>query len=267
MKDFLRALIQKSPSQVYSRNLLREYLQARILGSLQRLGAMIPLAFHGGTALRILYGLPRHSQVLDFTLERSDNLYDLRKYADAIRSTLSHEGYDITLRINDGKVVHNAFIRFRGLLFELGLSSQESEVLAVKLEIDTNPPKGAVLETTVVRRHIALQIQHHNQATLFSGKIHAILQRGFTKGRDFYDLLWYLSDRDWPKPNLDYLNNALSQTGWEGSRLSDTNWKSFLKNRIAEANWERIREDVLPFLEDAYEVNLLTKDNLLRLLV
>lgn len=41
--------------------IVREYLQMRILQSLQRAGAMIPLAFHGGTALRLLYNLPRFS--------------------------------------------------------------------------------------------------------------------------------------------------------------------------------------------------------------
>jgi hypothetical protein len=45
------------------RNLLREYLQARILAELQRAGAMLSLAFQGGTALRFLYGLPRYSAV------------------------------------------------------------------------------------------------------------------------------------------------------------------------------------------------------------
>ena len=107
-------------------------------------------------------------------------------------------------------------MRFPGLLYDLGLSGQRSEVLSVKLEVDTNPPAGAGLATTVVRRFVVLQLQHHDKASLLAGKLHTILQRFYTKGRDIYDLLWYLSDPAWPLPNLALLNNALAQTGWQG---------------------------------------------------
>jgi predicted nucleotidyltransferase component of viral defense system len=69
MKEFLRTLIQPAASPIDARNLAREYLQALILQSLQRAGAMTALAFHGGTALRFLYTLPRFSEDLDFALE------------------------------------------------------------------------------------------------------------------------------------------------------------------------------------------------------
>jgi hypothetical protein len=52
--------------------LVREYLQARILESLRRAGAMVPLAFHGGTSLRFLYSLPRYSEGLEFALENHE---------------------------------------------------------------------------------------------------------------------------------------------------------------------------------------------------
>ncbi len=110
-------------------------------------------------------------------------------------------------------------------MFELGLSSQRTEVMAIKIEVDTNPPHGAGLATTVVRRFVILQLQHHDRASLFAGKLHAILQRPFVKGRDFYDLLWYLSDPDWPAPNFVLLNNALEQSNWRGASLSENNWK------------------------------------------
>ena len=67
-------------------------------------------------------------------------------------SELTPEGYPVELKVNDQKTVHSAFVRFPGLLYDLGLSGQRSEVLAVKLEVDTNPPAGAGLATTVVRR-------------------------------------------------------------------------------------------------------------------
>ena len=134
----------------------------------------------------------------------------------------------MTVKVSDQKTVHSAFIRFSGLLYELGLSPHRDEVLAVKIEVDTNPPAGATLATTVVRRHVILQLQHHDRASLFAGKLHAILQRPYTKGRDLYDLLWYLSDPSWPPPNLALLNNALHQTGWSGAFLTAQNWRAVL---------------------------------------
>ncbi len=199
-----------------NQRLAREYLQARILAALQRCGAMIPLAFHGGTALRFLYSHGRYSEDLDFALQGNRQGYDFRGYLQAIRNELTPEGYSIELKVSDQKTVHSAFVRFPGLLYDLGLSGQRSETLAIKLEVDTNPPGGAVLVTSVVRRFFMFQIQHHDKASLLSGKLHAFLQRSYTKGRDIYDLLWYLSDPAWPQPNLILLNNALAQTGWPG---------------------------------------------------
>ena len=266
MKDYLADLVKARSSAVGGRNVAREYLQARILGSLQRAGAMVPLAFLGGTALRLLYSLPRYSEDLDFALERPHKDYDFRGYLRAIRSDLSLEGYEIDLRVSDNKVVHSAFIRFGGLLYELGLSPHADETLAVKIEVDTNPPGGASLETRIVRKFVVLHLQHHDQASLLAGKLHAILQRPYTKGRDIYDLLWYLSDPGWPAPNLVLLNNALQQTGWGGDSLTDQNWQQIIGEKIDELDWNRLIPDVRPFLENQAEVDLLSRTNLRRLL-
>jgi len=267
MKDVLARLIQESESPLKGRNAMREYLQARVLACLQREGAMIPLAFHGGTALRFLYALPRHSEDLDFALEGMPAAYDLERYVQAIEAEFHREGYDLETRRTEDRTVQNAWIRFRGLLYEMGLSGQRDEVFSLKLEVDTDPPDGAQLETTVVRRHVTLQLHHHDQPSLLAGKIHAILQRSYTKGRDLYDLLWYLSDPDWPDPNLILLNNALSQTGWGGPTLTERNWRRILHQRIQDLDWRNVREDVGPFLERAEEMDLLTRENLLRILV
>jgi hypothetical protein len=266
MKEVLARLIEESPSPLKARNVMREYLQARILACLQREGAMVPLAFHGGTALRFLYALPRHSEDLDFTLEGEPSTYDLERYAQAIETQFHREGYAIDAKRSEDRAVQNAWIRFPGLPFEMGLSGQKGEIFSVKLEVDTNPPEGAGLDTTVVRRHVTLQLHHHDQESLLAGKIHAILQRSFTKGRDLYDLLWYLSDPGWPAPNLTLLNNALSQTGWEGPTLTEGGWRDVLRERIQDLAWRNVREDVAPFLERAEERDLLTRANLLRLL-
>jgi len=266
MKDYLADLVRQAVSPLEGRNRTREYLQARILGVLQRAGAMIPLAFHGGTALRFLYSHGRYSEDLDFALEGDPALYDFRGYLKSIRSELSLEGYTIDVKVNDSKTVNSAFVRFPGLLFELGLSPNVTEVLAVKLEVDTNPPRGAGLEVTVVRRFVVLQLQHHDRASLLAGKLHAILQRPYAKGRDMYDLLWYLGDAQWPQPNLVLLNNALKQTGWAGGLLTGENWKNHLRARLGSFNWKDLAEDVRPFAEPGFDMGLLTQENIERVL-
>lgn len=176
---------------------------------------MIPLAFQGGTALRFLYSIHRYSEDLDFALERPDRGYDFRSYLQRVRGDLQQERFETEVKANDQKIVHSAFVSFPGLLFDVGLTPQRNEKLSVKVEVDTRPPAGAVLATSIVRRHATLQIQHHDQSSLLAGKLHAVLQRTYPKGRDIYDLIWYLSDRSWPPPNLVFLNNALRQTGWD----------------------------------------------------
>lgn len=266
MKAHLAALVRDTPNPAHRRNVAREYLQARILGCLQRNGAMIPLAFHGGTALRFLYAMPRYSEDLDFTLEQPGSAYNFRAYLQAIRTELTAEGYPVEIKLNDKKVVHSAFIRFAGLLYELGLSPHQTEVLSVKLEVDTNPPAGAGLTTTVIRRFVTLQLQHHDKASLLAGKIHAILQRSYTKGRDIYDLLWYLSDPTWPAPNLTLLNHALRQTGWSGAELTEITWRVMVQEKLQTLTWEPVVGDVSSFLELAADSQLLTLENLLNVL-
>ncbi|MBN1995800.1 MAG: nucleotidyl transferase AbiEii/AbiGii toxin family protein [Anaerolineae bacterium] len=266
MKDYLIDRLRALPSPVHGRNVTREYLQARILGCLQRIGAMVPLAFHGGTALRFLYATPRYSEDLDFTLEHAGASYNFRAYLQAIRAELSAESYPVDLKVNDQKVVHSAFVRFKGLLYELGLSPHRDEVLSIKLEVDTNPPAGAILATSVIRRHVTLQLQHHDPASLLAGKLHAVLQRSYTKGRDIYDLLWYLSDPTWPDPNLILLNHALQQTGWTGNKLTPKNWRQVVRQQVQTLPWDYIVADVRSFLEAESDIRLLTRENVLRLL-
>lgn len=266
MRDHILELVGTVDSVSQGVNITREYLQARILASLQRSGAMASLAFHGGTALRFLYRLPRYSEDLDFALELSKGRYNFRQYLAAIQSEFKREGYAVELKGNDQKTVNSAFVRFPGLLFDLGLSSNRGQILAVKIEADTNPPAGSGLATTLVRRHVTLQLHHHDSATLLAGKLHALLQRPYVKGRDIYDLFWYLSDPDWPPPNLLMLNNALHQTGWREPALTDTTWREALSARLRTIPWPQVRADVLPFLQTGAEVQLLTAENLDRLL-
>jgi predicted nucleotidyltransferase component of viral defense system len=266
MKEYLSSIVRNANNSAQGRNLTREYLQARILAALQTAGAMIPLAFHGGTALRFLFAIGRYSEDLDFALERPSAEYDFRKYLRTIDSELAAEGYRLEVKVSDKKVVQSAFLRFAGLLYDLNLSPHRDEVIAVKLEVDTNPPAGATTVTTVVRRHVLLQLQHHDKASLLAGKLHAILQRQYTKGRDLYDLLWYLSDPAWPSPNLIMLNHALRQSGWPNAPLTAENWRQVVLTHLQAVHWDRVQDDVSPFVERTGDLPLLTQDTLFALL-
>jgi hypothetical protein len=266
MKDFLRETIRQAPTPELGRSLTREYLQARILGALQRAGAMIPLAFHGGTALRFLYAISRYSEDLDFALEGKRDDYDFRAYLRSVQSELSKENYAIEIKASDAKTVHSAFVRFPSLLFELGLSPHRDEVIAVKIEVDTNPPAGAITTTTLVRRFVLLQLHHHDKASLLAGKLHAVLQRPYTKGRDVFDLMWYLSDPSWPAPNLAMLNYTLAQSGWERPKLDEANWRDTVRTKVRTLDWRDVVNDVRPFLERGEDIEMLTAEGISSLL-
>jgi len=266
MKDYLRQILSGAREQTLGRCLVREYLQVRLLQSLQDRGAFNTWAFQGGTALRLLYSMPRFSEDLDLALVEPAVADEFRDTVANARKVFEAEGYDVSVRISDRRAVKFAFVSFRGLLFELGLSAHESETLSVKVEVDSNPPAGARVVATIVRRHVILNLRHHDKASLFAGKLHAVLARRYTKGRDIYDLLWYLSDRTWPPPNIELLNNALKQTRWQGPQITAENWRQLVSARLETIPWKRAVEDVRPFLERAEDVALLTKENLLVLL-
>ena len=267
MKEHLKQLVSETDNVLAGRNLAREVLQADILSSLQRMGAFVAIAFHGGTALRFLYGIPRFSEDLDFSLEGSAAVYNFEKYLKAVQRDLQAAGYQVEISLRVDRVVHSAFVRFPGLPYELKLSPHQNETLSIKLEIDSNPPEGVTLATSLVRRHQLLQFYHHDKASLLAGKLHAILQRSYPKGRDFYDLLWYLSDPDLPEPNLTLLNNALAQTDWAGPLLVIDNWRAVIMDRLEEVDWARVLADVRPFLAQPTEIDLLTLENFRRLLL
>lgn len=266
MKAYIEQLLRNVADPIAGRNLAREYLQARILACLQRVGAMVPLAFHGGTALRFLYALPRYSEDLDFALEQPGTGYDFRAYLSAIRDEFTKEGYQVAIKVNDKKTVNAAFVKFESLLYDFGLSVHRDEVLSIKLEVDTHPPAGAKMETTLIRRHVTLRLQHHDRSSLLAGKLHALFQRRYVKGRDLYDLLWYLSDPGWPVPNFTLLHAALRQTGWAGPIPDEENWREILCQTLRTVDWKKSARDVAPFLEQSSEVALLSRVNFERLL-
>jgi predicted nucleotidyltransferase component of viral defense system len=266
MKEHLRQLASTAGNDLARTCLVREYLQARILESFQDTGTFLRWAFVGGTALRFLFSIPRFSEDLDFSLITPGKDTEFKSATAEVKRVFEREGYSIDVKVSEKKTVASAWVRFPGLPREVGISSHAAQGLSIKVELDTNPPIGARIENSVVRRHVTMNLCHYDKASLLAGKIHAVLSRPWTKGRDLYDLVWYLAERTWPVPNLALLNAALEQTSWDGPRLTEANWRKQLKNRIESLDWEKARADVKPFLERDRDIDLVNKDVLINLL-
>jgi hypothetical protein len=252
----------KDPGQAM--NLLREYLQTLVLRSFHESEAFHNLAFVGGTALRFLYNLPRFSEDLDFSIVSAKG-YAGMDWMSKVKRDLSLAGFDPLVTWNDRKVVHTGWIRLAGLLYDSGLSPLPDQKLAIKLEIDTNPPTGAKCEKNIVTRSVTFLLQHYDLPSMMAGKLHAAITRKYAKGRDWYDLLWYRTQRPPIEPNIKLLQKALDQTKGAG-KYDALKWPNLVKDRLALLDMKGIAADVLPFLEHPQDAELLTLENISRIL-
>lgn len=260
MKDEALALVNGIEDSVRSLNLLREYLQALVLKSFHESEAFRPLAFVGGTALRFLHGILRYSEDLDFSLVSAEG-YAGDKWMAKVKRDLTLAGFITEVTWNDRKIVHTGWVRVAGILRDAGLSAMPDQKLSIKLEVDTRPPDGARCERKVVTRHASFLIQHYDLPSLMARKLNAAITRKYAKGRDWYDLMWYLSPRPPVEPNLTLLQNALDQTQGAG-RYDARAWKTSVRERLATFDMKAVRDDVSPFLERPQEADLLTRENL-----
>jgi predicted nucleotidyltransferase component of viral defense system len=263
VKDHLLSLAAAQPDRRARLNLVREYLQAHILRSVQEAGAFAAWAFQGGTALRFLHGLGRFSEDLDFALERPEHDRGLERVAREVMRDLRLAGYRVEVTLRAERTVQAAMVKLPGLLHETDLASQRNAKLRVRLEVDTRPPAGAVLETRLITRHFPISFRVHDLSSCMAGKIHAVVSRPYTKGRDLYDLSWYLTRPDRPSPNLELLRNALAQTGWGGPAMEPATWRRVLVDRVESLDWQAVVQDVEPFLEDPRDRQLLDRERLL----
>lgn len=264
MKEQALALARETKEPEQKLNRLREYLQVLVLRSLHESEAFRPLAFVGGTALRFLHGLPRFSEDLDFSLVSAAG-YAGKEWMAKLKRDLALAGFEPEASWNDRKTVHTGWVRLAGILRETGLSATPDEKLSIKLEIDTRPPVGARLEHRVVSRYVTFFLQHYDLSSLLSGKLHALISRKYAKGRDWYDLMWYLSQRPPVEPNVLLLQNALDQTGGAG-KFDARAWPRLVRERLDSLDLEAVLDEVRPFLEQPAAADLLTRENLAVLL-
>lgn len=247
-------------------NLLREMVQWDVLVGMSRREAFRKSAFIGGTALRVLYGLPRFSEDLDFSATESGiTLSDLHKWMSGAAERLNASGLDsVEVKLGKAdKTVLKATLSIPGILKAAGISPMASQKLNIKVEVDTKPPDGWVGKTEVRSRPRLIAIQTYDMPSLMAGKLHALLARPWTKGRDWYDLMWYLG-RD-VEPNIDLLQTSLDQMP---SPLTDdaTEWRSCIAGKAKVTDWQKVQHDIASFLEDPSELQLMDANTMLAVL-
>src|SRR3989338_1600672 len=149
-------------------------------------------------------------------------------------------------------------LKFKGILGELKLSGFKEESLSVKVEVDTNPPVGAKDSAQLVVKDFAFSVRHLDLPSMFATKLHACFYRKYVKGRDFYDLVWYIGRR--VEPNLTLLNEAVKQTEGVDPKITRENLKSYISSQLTRIDFTKVKKDVERFLVDKSELKLLDKE-------
>ncbi len=243
---------------------LREIIQEVALLGLWRAKFFEHAAFYGGTALRILYGLDRFSEDLDFSLLTPVPEFNLARYTASLEEELLAFGFNVRVEMVDKtaeSAVQSAFLKANTrnelLVIEAGedLMGQVAagQVLKVKIEVDTDPPPGFSTQTRYLLHPIPFAVRSYSLPDLFAGKMHAVLLRRWknrVKGREWYDLVWYAANH--PHLNLTHLEQRMRQTGhWDGdNRLSSADFTRLLREAIDRLDVNQARNDVAPFIKD-----------------
>ncbi len=239
-------------------NMLKEVLQHYILASLSKHGLFSDAIFHGGTCLRIVNGMRRFSEDLDFLLKSPDTHFRWQKYLSLVQQDCEGEGLTFKSVNRDAcdVTVRKAFLKTESvgslLTFTLPFGRHRTRKVRVKLEVDTNPPAGSSVETAYLLFPRPEPMTVQTLGSGFALKLHALLCRTYVKGRDWYDFLWYVARKT--LPDLPLLANALEQQGpWAGSAPNVTNaWLAEqMENKIATIDWAQARDDVQRFLPHA----------------
>ena len=236
-------------------NVLAELLQHYVLAGLSRAGFFRVAEFHGGTYLRIIHGLDRFSEDLDFVLKEPNPDFAWDEYLKPLVRSLDNEGlsFEVSDRRATSAAVHKAFLKTDSignvLEIELPHTRDPRRKIRIKLEIDTNPPAGSSFETSYLNFPVLSAITAQTLESAFASKCHALLCRSYTKGRDWYDFLWYVARAI--RPNFELLQNAICQVGpWAGQSVEVTpTWcLEQLRVVVAENDWEDAAQDVRRFL-------------------
>ncbi len=253
---------------------LREILQELALLGLWRAKFFEKAAFYGGTALRLLYGLDRFSEDLDFSLLKPSGRFDLSKYNQALVSEMKGFGFQVTVDAkarSTSSAIQSAFVKADTVTQLIVIEAGEKvvrqlpkgQIVKVKLEIDTDPPLGFSTEVQYLLHPIPFSIRSYTLPDLFAGKMHAILCRRWknrVKGRDWYDFVWFVSNH--PRLHLSHLEKRMVQTGdWEDGRsMTSDEFQTMIANAIDSVDLNAARREVEPFIKDPQVLKIWSKE-------
>ena len=244
MKTILEQMIEayQPKNNEEKRNVIKEVMQEITLCALSKAGFFDVAAFYGGTALRIFYGLDRFSEDLDFSLMTKNKDFDLSTYVPSLK------------RIEQ-------FLLFYPNDLVTGINKNEK--VKIKFEIDTMPAGLATYETKYRLLPLPYSIKLYDEASLFSGKIHAVICRSWksrVKGRDLYDYVFYLTRNT--KFNLDHLREKLIESHYisQEDRVDVNFVKALLIARFNEIDFNDAKKDVLPFIKDTSILDIWSKE-------
>lgn len=271
MKNNIEKLLElynpKSKNE-YS-NAIQEIMQEISLMGLWRAKFFEHAAFYGGTSLRILYGLDRFSEDLDFSLLEPNPTFNLLPFLKAIEEELEISGLKVSV---EHKIKHpeesirsaflkagtlETFIRI-GLDESLKKHTQSNELIKIKLEIDIDPPPGFDTEVRYLTKPVPFSVRTYAPGDLFAGKMHAVLCRPYkvrVKGRDWYDLIWYVTKGF--QLHLAHLEIRMRQSGHYLSEkpLTEKKLIDLLEEKILGLNLHAAKEDIRRFLKDSRETD------------
>jgi conserved domain protein len=260
---------------IYDRkNAMKEIMQEIVLCGLSRAGFFKEAAFYGGTALRIFYGLDRFSEDLDFSLEQINLDFDLCSYFPVLEKEVKAFGLNVEIQEKEktkDSNIRSAFLKGNTkehlLLFyadeRVVGSVAKNEVVKIKFEVDTNPPAFATYEHKYRLLPVPYEIRLYDMPSLFAGKIHAVICRGWQsriKGRDLYDYIFYLSKA--VTVNQKHLRARLIDSGYisENQECTLEEIKTMLKNRFDSIDFLQARKDVEPFIRDTSVLDIWSSD-------
>jgi len=240
----------------------KEILQEVALYSLWRAKFFDVAAFQGGTSLRILHGLPRFSEDLDFILKTPDPEFEWQPYLDKLLEGLKEFGLQSEAldKSHMDQRIKKALLKDSSVSNQLDLNfyrGQHNQKLTIKLEIDVNPPVESGFDYAYLDFPLDFEVCHQDLNSNFALKIHALLCRPYLKGRDWYDFNWYVKQS--VSPNLPHLQAALYQYGpWQGEDIKvDMAWlRTALLKKVSMINWGQAKTDVTRFLNTAEQESL-----------
>jgi len=253
---------------------LREILQEIALLGLWRSRFFERAALYGGTALRILYGMDRYSEDLDFSLLKPRVNFDISRYSEALQKEIRSFGFEATVIGKEKNVqspIQSAFLKINtlkhllviGTAGEIAQTIPSGQVLKIKIEVDTDPPPGFETETRFLLQPIPFSVRTFSLPDMFAGKMHAVLCRGWrsrVKGRDWYDLVWYVANH--PQLRLTHLEQRMIQSGHlnKPEPLNQETFFALMTKAIDRLDVNQARREVEPFVKDPETLKIWSRE-------